>query len=101
MHETGIVSLIPSITFVSPTPVLTWTRVVQAERVSLVHAHHKNNEKDPKAVIYYSCVWRVGRNSGSVIFNISPCPRFVNEAISKAMEMFPKNYGILIHRRIS
>ncbi|KAI9271715.1 hypothetical protein BDA99DRAFT_594866, partial [Phascolomyces articulosus] len=76
----------------------TWARVVQAERVSLVHAHRQNNEKDPKTVTYYSRVWRVGRNSGSVIFDISPCPGFVNEAVSKAMEIFPKNRGILIHR---
>ncbi|KAG2216708.1 hypothetical protein INT45_013631 [Circinella minor] len=95
VRETGTA---PSTTFVSPTPVLTWARVVQAERVSLVHAHQQNNDKDPKAVIYYSHVWRVGRNSGSVIFDISPCPGFVNEAISKAMTIFPKNRGILIHR---
>ncbi|KAI7854360.1 hypothetical protein BDC45DRAFT_569058 [Circinella umbellata] len=88
VRETGTA---PSTTFVSPTPVLTWARVVQAERVSLVHAHQQNNDNDPKAVIYYSRVWRVGRNSGSVIFDISPCPGFVNEAISKAMTIFPKN----------
>ncbi|KAI7849371.1 hypothetical protein BDC45DRAFT_414771, partial [Circinella umbellata] len=43
-------------------------------------------------------VWRVGRNLGSVIFDISPCPGFVNEAISKTMKSFPMNRGILIHR---
>ncbi|KAI9251359.1 hypothetical protein BDA99DRAFT_589032 [Phascolomyces articulosus] len=61
VHETGTAIQIPSTTFVSPAPVLTWARVVQAERVSLVHAHRQNNEKEPKAVTYYSRVWRVGR----------------------------------------
>ncbi|KAG2223218.1 hypothetical protein INT45_006099 [Circinella minor] len=94
VRETGIA---PSTTFVSPTPVLTWARVVQAERVSLVHAHQQNNDQDLKPVIYYSRVWRVGCNSDSVIFDISPCPGFVNEAISKAMTIFPNSRVILIH----
>ncbi|KAI7846693.1 hypothetical protein BDC45DRAFT_611484 [Circinella umbellata] len=66
--ETGTA---PSTTFVSPTPVLTWARVVQAEHVPLVHVHQQNNDNDPKAVIYHSRVWRVGHNSGSVIFDIN------------------------------
>ncbi|KAI7847198.1 hypothetical protein BDC45DRAFT_578363 [Circinella umbellata] len=81
-------------------PVPYWkTKQIQAEHVSLVYAHRQNNNQDSQAaVIYYSWVWKVGRNTGSVIFDISPCPGIVNEAISKTMETFPKNRGVLIHR---
>ncbi|KAI9477118.1 hypothetical protein BDB00DRAFT_879487 [Zychaea mexicana] len=81
----------------SPT-VITWAKVAQPERVSLVHAHRVSPSSDQPATTYYSRIWRIGRSKGSVLFDVSPVPGTTADVVATLMTEFPDNYGILIHR---
>ncbi|KAG2212517.1 hypothetical protein INT45_003111 [Circinella minor] len=81
----------------SPT-VLSWARIAQPERVSLVHTHRQHNNMEPDKIYYFSRIWKTGRSPGSVIFDISPCPGVLDDTIATLMKTFPNNNGIIPHK---
>ncbi|KAI9478920.1 hypothetical protein BDB00DRAFT_879379 [Zychaea mexicana] len=82
----------------APTPFLTWARVAQPQRVSLVHQYRKKQTPDQKMTTFLTRIWRIGRTPGSVLFDVSPIPGSVPDFIQKIMNVFPTNNGILVHR---
>ena len=85
--------------YTSSPSILTWAKITQPERVSLVLQHRDLSTSNTSVTTYSSRIWHIGRSDGSVLFDASPIPGSSELVIDKLMSTFPTICGILNHRK--